>query len=143
MKTLLLFIALTTVSLAASIQGPITKYSDADTLKIWNQPIRLLGIDAPEFAQTCKDGQGRDYKCGIVALNRLKEMISDSEVRCEGDETDRYKRLLATCYVGDVNINQKLVAEGHAVAFVKYDTVYLPKEQAAQKAKLGIWQGEF
>jgi endonuclease YncB( thermonuclease family) len=143
MKTLFLFIALTTASFAATLQGDITKYSDADTLKIWNLPIRLLGIDAPEYAQTCKDGNGREYKCGIVALNRLKEIIGSSEVRCEGDETDRYKRLLATCYVGDMNINQTLVAEGHAVAFVKYDTVYLPQEQAAQKAKAGIWQGEF
>jgi len=134
---------LSTSATAATIQGNITKYSDADTLRIWNQPIRLLGIDAPEFAQTCKNRNGREYKCGIDALNRLKEMIGSSEVRCEGDETDRYKRLLATCYVGDVNINQMLVAEGHAVAFVKYDTVYLPQEQAAQKAKLGIWQGEF
>lgn len=98
MKTLLLFILLTTASVAATIQGEITKYSDADTLRIWNQPIRLLGIDAPEYAQTCKDGNGREYKCGIDALNRLKEIIGSSEVRCEGDEMDRYKRLLATCY---------------------------------------------
>ncbi len=104
MKTLILLLALTTASFAATIQGNITKYSDADTLRIWNQPIRLLGIDAPEFAQTCKDGNGREYKCGIKALNRLKEIIGSSEVRCEGEDTDRYKRLLATCYVGDVNI---------------------------------------
>ncbi len=68
-------------ALAATIQGTVTSFSDADTIKIWKQPIRLLGIDAPEFAQTCKDANGREYKCGIKALNRLKEIVGSNEVR--------------------------------------------------------------
>ncbi len=130
-------------TLAATIQGTVTSFSDADTIKIWKQPIRLLGIDAPEFAQTCKDANGREYKCGIKALNRLKEIVGSNDVRCEGSTTDRYKRLLATCYVGNMNINQTLVQEGHAVAFVKYDDVYLAQEKDAQARGAGIWQGKF
>jgi len=62
-----------------------TPISDADTLKIWNQSIRLLGIDAPEYAQTCKNANGREYKCGLEALNRLKEIIGSKEICCGGD----------------------------------------------------------
>ena len=143
MKSFLLLILLPLSVAAATIQGTVTKYTDADTLSIWKQPIRLLGIDAPEFSQSCNDSNGREYKCGIEALNRLKEIVGSNKVRCEGEQTDAYKRLLATCYVGDVNINQQLVEEGHAVAFVKYDTAYLPQEKEAQRKGLGVWQGEF
>jgi endonuclease YncB( thermonuclease family) len=143
LKGFLLLILLPLSVASATIQRSVTKYTDADTLSIWKQPIRLLGIDAPEFSQSCKDSNGREYKCGIEALNRLKEIVGSNEVRCEGKQIDVYKRLLAICYVGDVNINRQLVEEGHAVAFLKYDTVYLPQEKEAQRKGLGVWQGEF
>ena len=128
---------------AASLSGEITQYTDGDTLRIWDQKIRLLGIDAPEFSQSCKDKNGKAYSCGVKSLNYLKKLIGKQQVRCEGNETDRYDRLLATCYVRDANINKTLVEQGWAVAFVRYDEVYLPQEKVAQQRKLGIWQGDF
>ncbi len=121
----------------------MSNYTDGDTLRIWDQKIRLLGVDAPEFSQNCKDGDGREYSCGMNSLRYLKKIIGSQEVRCEGDETDRYGRLLATCYVDEININKKLVEGGWAVAFVRYDDLYLPQENDAKQNKRGIWRGEF
>jgi endonuclease YncB( thermonuclease family) len=144
-KYSLFFFSLIFVALAhaASLSGEVTRYTDGDTLRIWDQKIRLLGVDAPEFSQSCKDGSGEEYSCGMNSLRYLKTIIGSREVRCEGDKTDRYGRLLATCYVGEININKKLVEDGWAVAFVRYDDLYLPQEQDAKKHKRGIWRGAF
>ena len=37
---------------------------DGDTIEIHGTRIRLYGIDAPESRQTCRDGLGREYRCG-------------------------------------------------------------------------------
>ena len=46
-------------------------FSDGDTLKIWNQGIRLEGIDAPETAQTCTKIAGSVWKYGEAAATYL------------------------------------------------------------------------
>jgi len=33
---------------------------DGDSLRTGSEEIRLVGIDAPELRQTCRDGQGRE-----------------------------------------------------------------------------------
>ncbi len=69
---------------AASLSGKVSSYTDGDTLQVWNQKIRLVGIYAPEMSQTCEDG-GNKYQCGDLAANHLQKVIGDKEVRCEGD----------------------------------------------------------
>jgi endonuclease YncB( thermonuclease family) len=130
-------------ALAASLTGEVTNVNDGDTFKIWGQSIRLLGIDAPENAQTCKNKKGVKYQCGDSATNHLKKIIKKSEVRCEGSDKDAYKRLLATCFIGDTNINKKMVEDGWAVAFLKYSTAYEKSENLAKSMKLGMWAGDF
>ena len=70
-------------------------------------------------------------------------LINNQEITCEGAERDRYGRLLATCYVGDVNINQTMVLNGWAVAFLQYTDTYAREEQVAKSQNNGIWNGEF
>ena len=50
MKKLLLFIILFSFSATAQI-----RVVDGDSLEINNKKIRLIGIDAPEYYQTCFD----------------------------------------------------------------------------------------
>lgn len=45
--------------------------------------IRLYGVDAPEKTQSCNDGSGRPYACGVVSLEALKERVGSRPVRCE------------------------------------------------------------
>lgn len=127
---------------AMTIHG-VPTYSDGDTVELQGQRVRLLGIDTPEYSQSCKDSSGQEYPCGITALRHLKSLVDGREIRCEGDAFDRYGRLLATCYAGDLDLNRELVLDGWAVAFVKYDKRYLPEENEAKAARRGMWQGEF
>ena len=127
---------------AASISGPV-KITDGDTVKILDMPIRLEGIDAPETGQTCKRPGGGQYACGVDSTNFLRSMTNNQEVTCEGAERDRYKRLLATCYVGETNINRQMVLNGWAVAYLQYSDTYAEEEQLAKTKRRGIWNGEF
>ena len=104
--------------------------------------IRLHGIDAPEMKQTCTHG-GREWACGRMATQALKDAINNQEVVCKGDKRDRYKRLLAVCYVGKINLNAKMVGNGWALAYRKYSKDYVRAETFAKSRCEGIWRGEF
>ena len=54
--------------------------SEGDTQKIWNQGIRLEGIDAPETAQTCVKKDGSLWKCGEASANYLQKITRGKEV---------------------------------------------------------------
>jgi endonuclease YncB( thermonuclease family) len=115
---------------------------DGDTIHIGKSKIRLHGIDAPESKQTCAAG-GKEWPCGQEATQALVEAISGQPVTCKGGKRDRYKRLLAVCYVGDVNLNAMMVRNGWALAYRRYSTDYVDAEGIAEKAKAGLWRGEF
>ena len=114
---------------------------DGDTLVVSGQHIRLDGIDAPETKQVCqRDG---DWRCGLAATEALKALIGTSAVRCKGSTKDRYKRLIATCWVGSTNLNQDMVRSGWAVAYRRYSITYVPAEDEARGNKEGLWSSEF
>ena len=92
---------------------------DGDTLAFSHTKVRLFGIDAPEHSQTCTGASG-EYACGQTSLDALKTFIGSSEVTCIGSKHDRYKRLIATCYLGTTDINRWMVRNGYAVAYRKY-----------------------
>jgi endonuclease YncB( thermonuclease family) len=133
-------------SQAASITGAVEHYFDGDSLIISNQSIRLVDIDAPEGAQTCLNTQNESYRCGNRASNHLKALVSNQaanqQVRCEGDTIDQYQRLLATCYVGQLNLNRQMVLDGWAVVY-RTSKVYAAEQQQARAASRGVWQGAF
>lgn len=135
-------VLLSNTALAASISGPVTHYIDGDSIKIWKQSIRLIDVDAPEVAQDCINSRGKTYACGIEASNVLKRIIGKQEVRCVGDQVDRYKRLLATCYAGAVNINRELILRGWAVNYRSSER-YANEQGVAKATSKGLWAGEF
>lgn len=111
---------------------------DGDSLRFGNQEMRLQGIDAPEYHQTCFDKDKKEYSCGQKAREYLESIMS-SAIKCEVVTTDKYKRQVVIC--GD--INQKMVASGWAVAYTRYTDAYKKDEVAAKKSKKGLWQGKF
>lgn len=115
---------------------------DADTLEIHNTRIRLHGIDAPESKQYCTIDD-KSYRCGQRAALALDALIANSTLRCKGNKKDRYKRLIAVCYLKDKDINAWLVENGWAFAYRKYSKDYVAQEDAAKSKKVGIWAGEF
>lgn len=123
----------------------VSKIIDGDTIELQNgEKVRYIGIDTPETLDPRKPVQ-----CfGKEASLKNKELIEGKEVRLVKDvsERDKYGRLLRYVYVGDVFINEKLVAEGYARAFtyppdVAYSQLFIEKERLARENKLGLWGG--
>lgn len=125
------------------LEGPVSKFVDGDTILIGGENIRMKGIDAPEFSQSCKNESGKGYACGKESLNALKQLVGNSTVRCEFTERGTYGRPLSTCFIGNRDLNREMVLNGHAVAFIKYGNTYLAEENTAKQNRSGIWAGEF
>jgi endonuclease YncB( thermonuclease family) len=111
---------------------------DGDSLRIAGREIRLEGIDAPEYHQTCRK-DGAETPCGRQARDRLVGLVSRGPIACAVDGHDRYGRDLATCRAGEVEINAAMVRQGAAVSFGRYDT----EEAEARAAGRGLWATEF
>ena len=126
---------------------------DGDTIKTFSDvKIRLEGIDAPEMKQICENKFKSPYACGEVAKSRLESILDKrsnppgKRIYCYYSEVDRYKRLIAECFLGkdsSFNINKYMVRNGLAVAYLKYSKKYLNTQELAKKGKMGIWQGTF
>lgn len=115
---------------------------DGDTLDVDGERVRLEGVDAPEMAQTCTRDGGTRWACGREAQDALERMTRGQVVVCDRTGQDKYRRTLALCYVAGESLNAELIKAGLARAFVKYSNAFVAEEQAAQAAKLGIWQGD-
>lgn len=113
--------------------------SDGDSFRLGDQRVRLLGIDAPEYAQTCDDARGRPWSCGRSARDRMAQLLGAGKVDCRPEDHDQYGRLLAVCTVGGRDIAQVMVAEGLAISSGRYWS----DEQAARRDSKGIWAGGF
>ncbi|TPI63166.1 thermonuclease family protein [Mesorhizobium sp. B3-1-7] len=112
--------------------------NDGDSITLGTERIRMRGIDAPEYQQTCQKA-GADYPCGKLARQALVRLIAGRPVSCSGWQRDRYGRLLGDCRAGDADLNRAQVQAGWAVAFGDFET----EEVVARAAKAGIWAGTF
>lgn len=115
---------------------------DGDSLRAGNEQIRLLGIDAPEYRQTCRDERGREWACGRDARTHLQRLLSRGPAQCVPDGRDRYGRTLARCSAGDIpDLGEAMVRAGYAIDFM--DGGYGAAEAAARVDRRGIWRGDF
>ncbi len=127
---------------------------DGDSLHLNKYKIRLEGIDAPEIKQKCKKTYiqissiislsfEKDYNCGVISKKELVKKINNTKINCIISSKDKYKRFLATCYLGLKNLNKWMVKQGNAVAYKRYSKKYIEDEKFAKENKLGIWRGSF
>ena len=76
--------------------------------------IRLLGIDTPE--KRTRDLTEKFY--GKLATAFLESYLKvGKKYKLVTSKPDKYGRILGEFYIKDVNINQLLVEENHAVAY--------------------------
>jgi endonuclease YncB( thermonuclease family) len=116
---------------------------DGDSFRRGKDEIRLNGVDAPEYRQTCRDKNGRDWDCGRQAARALRNLVAGREVKCTGLDADRYGRLVSRCTAGDVELNSEMVRRGWAIAYTRHGTLYLSEEAEARRERRGIWGGTF
>lgn len=115
----------------------VTNVIDGDTIVIsGGERVRLLGIDTPEKGEFF-------YKEAKV---RMEQLVESKEVflEKEGDNKDKYDRLLRYIFLNDTNVNLLLVEEGYAICYFygesKYQDSCRQLEDNAMQNKIGRWQ---
>jgi micrococcal nuclease len=114
----------------------VDRVVDGDTIKCtidlgfstWKKvTVRMEGINTPESRTRDKE----EKKRGLAAKARLIEMLGYNDNKCvlKVSGLGKFGRALATVYVDtlsslaenssltEININQQLIEEGHAVAY--------------------------
>ena len=125
-----------------SARGESVHVIDGDSLRIGGREIRLAGIDAPEYRQTCSDAAGAQWPCGHEARTSLERMVRTGGLSCETAAEDRYGRALSTCRTKAGDLAEALAREGWAEG--ARDPRFEEPTGAiadAKRAKRGIWRG--
>jgi endonuclease YncB( thermonuclease family) len=123
------------------ITGPATVI-DGDTLDMTGTRIRLLGIDAPESAQSCTR-EGQPWACGEEATAALRDIIATGSLTCTALGTDVYGRTVATCENAVFDVGREMVRRGMAVTSRDAPADYEAATDIARQMKFGLWLGEF
>ena len=104
--------------------GRVIKCYDADTITIasklpykesplYRLSVRLTGIDAPEI----KGKSEEEKEIAKQARDFVSNLILNKYVRLENVESEKYGRILADVYIGDVHLNELLIKERYAVKY--------------------------
>jgi endonuclease YncB( thermonuclease family) len=93
--------------------------------------IRMHAIDAPERGQP----QGAASKAALAAL------VYGKPVLVEPIEQDRYDRLVARLWLGDLDVNAEMLKQGQAWVYRRYadEPAYCAYEKAARDLRRGLW----
>ena len=118
---------------------------DGDSFNVGLKKLRLDGIDAPEFNQTCKDAKNISWECGKAARGALEAMLRLPGLKCSVSAQDAYTRSIAKCTVDQIpDVGSAQVKAGMAVSHEYYGIrTYGDEEDHAIDAKMGIWAGDF
>lgn len=100
----------------------VLKVYDGDTIwvamnhfnMLFKIKVRLTGIDTPEI----RTKNLEEKEKGLAARDFLKKIIDNKIILLECGNFDKYGRLLGTIYFNNININNLMIVNKHAV---KYD----------------------
>ena len=113
---------------------------DGDTIRINDERIRIVDVDAPEARQTCDRPDGTQWHCGEQAMLALSAWIGERIVICEIGERAATGEWPAQCSVDGTDVARWLASEGWAVPAP--DCTCLLIRFASWRAKsdaLGLW----
>jgi endonuclease YncB( thermonuclease family) len=107
--------------------GRVIKVYDADTITIasklpydespmYRLSVRLNGIDTPEMKG--KGISDDEKEAAQQARDFVSNMVLNKYVKIENIDSEKYGRILADVYIGNVHLNEILLKERYAV---KYD----------------------
>lgn len=126
---------------AAAIVG---KIYDGDTITLsTGERVRLLQIDTPELSPAeCFGEEAKAVLTSLISSSSNVSLKMDPKL----DKVDRYGRLLRYVFVGNTNINLKLVELGAAAPYFyrgekgQYSTQMLKAAHNAKAKSLGLWK---
>ncbi len=138
MRIALVYILLLSTIVCLGIKVKVTRVIDGDTFETENgEKVRLIGINAPEISDIF----------GIEAKHYLSNLIENKIVEIQSDivsnDRDIYQRLLRYVIIDGIDINNKMVSDGFAFAFLKFPFSrlddYKQSQIAAMEEKKVIW----
>ena len=124
----------------------IVKIIDGDTVDvdidlgfgIWmrNERVRLYGIDTPE--SRTRDLEEKKY--GLAAKEFLTKWLSAGNItlKTHKDAEGKFGRILGELWYNDININQKLIEEHHAVGYHGQSKDEIVSEHLYNRTKVKI-----
>jgi len=128
----------------------VTRVIDGDTVQIeGGQLVRYIGIDTPEIRERRNNGRWKyDPEPYAEEAKKFNEtLVKGQEVRLEFDaqETDRFGRLLAYVYVGDIFVNREILRQGYAQLLtippnVRYVGQFRDDLIEARRHTRGLWK---
>jgi micrococcal nuclease len=130
-----------------ALDGIVVKVVDGDTIHVRIgervEKVRYIGVNAPEVHHPTRG----EEPGGREAWDVNRQLVVGQRVRLELDvgARDRYRRLLAYVWVGDVMINAELVRRGYAQVMtvppnVRYQRLFLDLQRDAREAGRGLWR---
>ncbi len=113
-----------------SVNGDSIRVVDSDNESI---RIRLEAIDCPEPGQPHHE----------EAKQALNDLIDEQTVTVLETGKDRFERVLGFVEIGETNIAEWMISEGHAWHFKHYseDETLAAAETGARAANKGLWAG--
>lgn len=145
---LLASVAGATAPTPAELEGPVVRVVDGDTIQVRVssrvETVRYIGVDTPEVRHPTRGVQpgGREATRVNGTLVRGRRVRLELDVQAR----DRYGRLLAYVWVGDVMVNAELVRRGYAEVLtvppnVRYQALFLRLQREARESARGLWGG--
>jgi endonuclease YncB( thermonuclease family) len=105
-------------------KGVVIKVYDGDTITIASKlpyptsplyrfSVRLNGIDCPEI----KGKDENEKLCAQIAKQEMTELILNKIVTLKNVQTEKYGRILADVYIGDLHLNKHMIEKRLAVNY--------------------------
>jgi len=121
----------------------VTRVVDGDTVDViidlgfdiaYSSRVRLFGIDTPESRTRDKDEKAR----GLISKDFLKSYLDRGGVviRTRKDKKGKFGRVLGEMVVEDININELMIKEHHAVKYHGQSKDDIEAEHLVNRQKL-------
>jgi endonuclease YncB( thermonuclease family) len=134
-------LALTEPVAAQTITGT-ARAGDGDSFEVGTTKVRLHGIDAPEYTQTCQVNYSA-WACGADAAAALRRLIDSRLITCIRRDIDVYGRTVANCMIDGQDVAAQMVRQGLAIVLDNGRADYSALEARAKAGKIGIWASKF
>jgi len=99
--------------------------------------VRLFGLETPTPDEWCDLSEGQ-YRCGVVAWAELVKLADGRDLSCDVESRTGDGLPIATCYLGERDINEALVRSGWAEARPDVER-YQVDQAEARRARRGLW----